>query len=174
MDRPRPSRRAARSLGLLLVGALALAAPACGSEDTGGALDTDGSVPLREGVTTLPAGATVLTADLGGAEEVPGPGAKDGTGTARLLLTPDGKVCADLATSKVDPPTAAHVHTGAKGVAGPVVITLPTPKDGRASACVNADPATVAKVVAAPADAYVNVHTAAQPNGAIRGQLTKP
>ncbi len=173
MDRPRSSRRAAASIGLLVVAMLAAAG--CGSEDTGGALDTGGgSVPLRDGATTVPPGASVLTADLAGAEEVPGPGAKDGTGTARLVLTPDGKVCADLATSKVDPPTAAHVHTAAKGAAGPVVITLPTPKDGRASGCVTADPATVATVVAAPANAYVNVHTAAQPSGAVRGQLVKP
>jgi hypothetical protein len=166
MDRSRLSRRAA---ALLL---LAVAA-GCGSEDTGGALDTDGSVPIRPGISLAPAGSIVLTADLSGAEEVPGPGAKDGTGTAHLTFTPDGKVCVDLATSKVDAATAAHVHTGAKGVAGPVVITLPTPKDGRASECVNADKAAAAKVTADPASAYVNIHTAALPNGAVRGQLTK-
>ena len=167
MDRPHLLRCAA---ALLL---LAVAA-GCGSEDTGGALDTpDGSVPLRPGVTVAPAGSVVLTADLSGGEEVPGPGAKDGTGTAHLTFTPDGKVCANLATSKVDAATAAHVHLGAKGVAGPVVLTLPTPKDGRASECVTADKAAAAKVTADPANAYVNVHTAAQPNGAVRGQLTK-
>jgi hypothetical protein len=169
MDRPllRPAAPAALVLLLLLAGG-------CGSEDTGGAIDTDGaSAPVRPGITVLPPNATVLTADLSGAEEVPGPGAKDGTGTARLALTPDGKVCADLATSRTDPPTAAHVHSGAKGVAGPVVIPLPTPKDGRASGCVDGDPAAVAKVIADPAGAYVNVHTAAQPAGAVRGQLTK-
>lgn len=171
MDRPHRFRcTAAARLSLLLLVAVAAG---CGSEDTGGALDTDGSVPLRPGVTTAPAGSIVLTADLSGGEEVPGPGAKDGTGTAHLTFTPDGKVCADLATSKIDPATAAHVHTGAKGVAGPVVITLPTPKDGRASECVTADKAAAARVTADPANAYVNIHTAAQPNGAIRGQLTK-
>lgn len=167
MDRPR-LRRCAALLLLLAAGA------GCGSEDTGGALDAPGgSVPLRPGVTTAPPGSTVLTADLTGAEEVPGPGAEDGTGTATLTFTSDGKVCADLATSKIDPATAAHVHTGAKGVAGPVVITLPTPKDGRASGCVNADTATAGKITADPASAYVNVHTAAQPGGAIRGQLKR-
>lgn len=155
-----------------LVAAFALLVAGCGSEDTGGALDTDGTVPLRPGATTVPPGATVLVADLTGAEEVPGPGAKDGTGSARLVFT-GASVCADIATSKVDPPTAAHVHTAARGAAGPVVLTLPTPKDGRASGCVTADPAAAAKVIAEPATAYVNVHTAAQPNGAVRGQLTK-
>lgn len=148
-------------------------AAGCGTDDTGGALDSNGgTAALRPGATTVPPGATELTADLAGSAEVPGPGAKDGAGTARLVLTPDGKVCVDIATTKVDG-TAAHVHTGAKGVAGPVVITLPTPKDGRAEGCVTATPAVVAKVIADPAGAYVNVHTAAQPNGAIRGQLIK-
>jgi len=153
--------------------ALFLAA-GCGSEDTGGAVGSNGGAPpLRPGATTVPAGATVLTAGLSGGDEVPTPGPSGGTGTARLVLSPEGKVCTDLVTTKVDPATAAHVHTGAKGVAGPVVITLPTPKDGRASECVTADPGVVAKVIDDPAAAYVNVHTAAHPGGAVRGQLSK-
>lgn len=166
MDRTPASRCAAAALVLLI-------AAGCGSEDTGGAVDINGgSPPLRPGATTVPPGATVLAADLSGGEEVPGPGAADGTGTARLVLTP-GQVCAEMAITKVDEATAAHVHTGAKGVAGPVVITLPTPKEGRASGCVSADPAIVATVVADPAGAYVNVHTDALAAGAVRGQLIK-
>lgn len=164
----RVSRGAA--LALLFV----VLAAACGSEDTGGALDTGaGTVPLRPGATTLPPGATVLTADLSGTEEVPGPGAGGGRGTARLVLTGDGRVCADLTSSRIDLVTAAHVHSGAKGTAGPVAVALPTPKDGRASDCVTADPATVARVVADPGAAYVNIHTTNLPDGAIRGQLAK-
>lgn len=168
MQGPSGPRRLAAAAAALL------AAAGCGSQDTGGAVDINGgSAPLRPGATTVPPGATVLTADLSGAEEVPGPGARDGAGTARLVLTPDGRVCVELATTRVEPATAAHVHTGAKGVAGPVAIPLPTPVDGRASGCAPADPATVAKVVADPAAAYVNVHTAAQPQGAVRGQLAR-
>lgn len=164
MDRTRACTLAAL---LLLLGA-------CGANDTGGTLGSESDTPqLRPGATTAPAGATILAADLTGSEEVPGPGAADGAGTARLVLTPDGKVCAELATTRVDEATAAHVHTGPKGEAGPVVITLTTPKDGRASGCVPADPAVVAKVAADPASAYVNVHTAALPAGAVRGQLVK-
>lgn len=160
-----------RRPAVALVVALVVMATACGSDDTGGALDSPGTPPLRPGATTVPAGATVLTAELTGAEEVPGPGAAGGAGTARLVITHDGKVCADLTTTRIDPATAAHIHTGAKGVAGPVVITLPTPKDGRAEGCTTTDPAAVAQIKANPAAAYVNVHTAAQPTGAIRGQL---
>jgi len=167
MDRTNASRPALAALALLL-------AAGCGANDTGGTVGgAGGAPPLRPGATTAPAGATILTADLSGPEEVPGPGAAEGAGTARLVLTPDGRVCGELATTKVDEATAAHVHTGPKGVAGPVVITLTTPKEGRASGCVSADPAVVAKVATDPATAYVNVHTAAQPAGAVRGQLTK-
>jgi len=168
------NRRSASPFAAVVAAVALLAAAGCGKSDNGGALDsTGGSAPLREGATTVPAGATVLTADLAGSDEVPGPGAKEGTGTVRLVLTPDGKVCADMATAKLEPATAAHVHSGAKGVAGPVVVTLPVPKDGRASGCVTADPAAVAKTIADPSASYVNIHTAALPNGAVRGQLTK-
>lgn len=154
--------------------AFALLLSACGANDTGGTLGGEGVTPrLRPGATTAPAGATILAADLTGSEEVPGPGAAGGSGTARLVLTTDGRVCAELATAGVDEATAAHVHTGPKGMAGPVVITLTTPKDGRASGCVAADPAVVANVAADPASAYVNVHTAALAAGAVRGQLEK-
>ena len=168
MQRLSAAHRLAAAALVLLVSA------GCGREDTGGAVDTNGGTPpLRPGATTVPTGATVLTAELAGAEEVPGPGAPAGTGTARLVLTSDGKVCAELATTKTDAATAAHVHKGARGVAGPVVITLTAPKDGRASGCVTADPTAVAQVAADPANAYVNVHTGTHPDGAVRGQLTK-
>ncbi len=171
MDAPRAfHRRAAAATVALLV-----LAAGCGGSDNGGAVGTGGGqAPLRPGATTVPAGATVLTADLTAAEEVPGPGATGAGGTARLVVSAHGEVCAGITTTKGLAATAAHVHTGAQGVAGPVVITLPTPTDGRADACVSADSAVVAKVTADPAGAYVDVHTAAQPTGAVRGQLTRP
>lgn len=165
------ARRPAPPFAALAAAAALLLAAGCGSEDTGGALD-EGTVPLRPGATTVPEGATVLNAELSGAEEVPGPGAEGGTGTARIVIS-GTKVCVDIATSKIDPPMAAHVHAGAKGVAGPVVIILPTPKDGRGAGCVTADAAAAAKVAEDPASAYVNVHTAARPDGAVRGQLAR-
>lgn len=65
--------------------------------------------------------------------------------------------------------TAAHIHSGRRGVAGPVIVPLCSPcRSGvRGRATVNAS------VLAAleSGRAYVNVHTRKNPAGEIRGQL---
>jgi CHRD domain-containing protein len=68
------------------------------------------------------------------------------------------------------PATAAHIHMGAKGVSGPVVVPL----CGPCKATVSKTVPVAASVVAAikKGKAYVNVHTAKYPNGEIRGQLS--
>src|SRR5690606_9763868 len=70
-----------------------------------------------------------------------------------------------------DPPTAAHIHVGAEGASGRPVVPLATPASGAAGACVVLE-ADVARALADnPRGYYVNVHTAAYPAGARRGQL---
>jgi hypothetical protein len=115
----------------------------------------------------------LLSADLGGGEEVPGPGDTDGFGDALVDVVGDGLMCVMVSAQRVDRVTAAHIHRGAQGVAGPVVVPLPAPVFGHAGGCIDADPALVADVVADPSQFYVNVHTAAFPSGAIRGQLAE-
>ena len=120
------------------------------------------------------AAPTELIADLTGANEVPGPGDDDGAGFASLIIDPDaGEVCAFLVAFDVEPATMAHIHAGAAGVAGPVLVTLPTPDaDGFADECVSGlDPGVLQSVVDDPGGHYVNVHNADFPDGAIRGQL---
>lgn len=114
-----------------------------------------------------------LTVTLNGLQEVPGPGDPDGTGTAEVRVDPrQDRVCWDLAVRQVDAATAAHIHRGAAGAAGPPVVTLTTPTaDGRSSGCATVDPALAAELSTRSHDFYVNVHTAAFPNGAVRGQL---
>lgn len=114
-----------------------------------------------------------LLVTMTGLQEVPGPGDPDGTGTAELRVNAGaGEICWDLYARQIDPATAAHIHRGAAGVAGPPVVTLTTPDAaGRSQGCANVEP-TLARAMAVQGfDFYVNVHTAPHPAGAIRGQL---
>jgi CHRD domain len=121
-----------------------------------------------------------LKARLVGSTEVPGPGDPDGSGIG-LVRAKGTQVCFVLVWRKIAPPTAAHIHAGRKGVAGPIVVnflhglsgTLPeslTAVDG----CVkDVDRKLVKAIKAKPGDYYINVHNAGFPDGAIRGQLRR-
>jgi len=114
-----------------------------------------------------------LSVTMTGVQEVPGPGDSDGTGTAEIHVDPaNARVCWNVYARQIDPATAAHIHRGAEGVAGPPVVTLSTPgADGHSQGCTTVD-AMLARSMAMEAHGYyANVHTAAFPNGAIRGQL---
>jgi hypothetical protein len=125
---------------------------------------------------TAPAFAaqTKLTASMTGAAEAPAPGPEKAMGTAELTFDTDkGQVCYTLTSSGTDTPTAAHVHKGAKGVAGGPVIPLAAPANGKAEGCAPVAADVSSAILASPADYYVNVHTATFPRGAMRGQLMK-
>jgi CHRD domain len=117
--------------------------------------------------------ARPFVASLNGASEVPVTGDTDGEGTAAITINPTTfEVCFDLRASNIATATLAHIHAGAVGVAGPVVVTL-TPPTPTSTGCVIAAPTTVATdIIANPAGFYVNVHNADFPGGAIRGQLS--
>ena len=159
----------------LLSFALGAGLGACGGDDEGDQtrVTTDTSAP---GEKTDGAPQT-LKARLSGAEEVPGPGVEVGVGAALVDIT-GTKACYDLNATLGEKPTAAHIHEGAKGTSGPVVVDLkPTFEPGEsafmAESCVDLAPDVAAKLLANPAGYYVNVHTPSHPNGAIRGQLDK-
>jgi hypothetical protein len=159
------NRRRAVVLAVALVSGLALlAAPAAvaGASTAGSA----GKV-------------TRLAATLSGANEVPGPGDPDGRGTAFVRLS-GTTACYALEWSGIGAPTAAHIHQGGAGVAGPVVVLFFQPGTNAASlpgtlssvaGCVDVDPALAGRIAASPRDWYVNIHTADFAAGAIRGQL---
>lgn len=111
---------------------------------------------------------TILAFDLKGSSE------PNATGTAVLRIRKDaGIVCYRLHAANVTLPTAAaHIHRGAAGTNGPVVVPFTAPgPDGNSSGCAPADAALIDEIIGNPAGFYVNVHTKEHPAGAIRAQL---
>ena len=118
-----------------------------------------------------------LQATMVGANEVPGPGDIDGTGTVKLRLNQGRhRICYKIEVADITlPATAAHIHPGAVGEANPPVVVLGTPDaTGLAEGCVTDVERSLIKAIRKhPAQYYVNVHTTDFPDGAIRGQLGK-
>lgn len=114
-----------------------------------------------------------LTAEMSGAREVPGPGDADGMGWATIRLNVHTQtVCWELSVQDIAPATAAHIHVGRGGIAGPVVVPLSPPTDGWSSGCASGvDKALIRDIISHPTKYYVNVHNADYPSGAVRGQL---
>jgi hypothetical protein len=119
-------------------------------------------------------GGRPLHASLSGPVEVP-PGDPDATGTATVTVNAgQGQVCYTLSVKKMDTANAAHIHKGAAGTAGPPVVMLTPPSaKGTSKGCADADKALAQDLIQNPGDYYVNVHNAAYPAGAVRGQLSK-
>jgi len=67
------------------------------------------------------------------------------------------------------PATAAHIHMGAKGVSGPVVVPLCGPCKSTVTGTVAVNASVLSAIK--KGKTYVNVHTAKYPAGEIRGQL---
>jgi uncharacterized repeat protein (TIGR01451 family) len=141
--------------------------------------EVDTSSPM----CTQPAGLVAWRAILNGANEVP-PVAATGMGLATFVLeSATNELSYAVQLNDLGSPgpavTGIHIHSGAAGVNGPIQVTLysggapspsPTePLQGR----ITLPPATAAAIAANPAAFYVNVHTTANPAGAIRGQLAE-
>lgn len=113
------------------------------------------------------ASTSTFVATLDGAAETVS-GDPDGAGSFMVEIDPDaGDFCYTLKASKIDKPTMAHVHEGAAGTNGAPVIELEVAED----LCIAVEPEKLKPIVDNPAGYYVNVHNAAFPAGAIRGQL---
>jgi aldose sugar dehydrogenase len=115
-----------------------------------------------------------FTTELSGASEAPGPGDPDGSGMASVTInTFKRQVCFALMVDDIAPATAAHIHVGAAGVPGPVVVPLnPPPTDGSSTGCANnVELRLLRNILRNPEQYYVNVHNADFPAGAVRGQL---
>lgn len=113
-----------------------------------------------------------LTTTLLGANEIPGPGDPDGSGTATVRVNAGrGEICYSLAVTDIAPATAAHIHVGDAITAGPVVVALQAPTTGTSSGCTAVSRELARAIRSDPELYYVNVHNADYPAGALRGQL---
>lgn len=75
-------------------------------------------------------------------------------------------------TSNLPTLAAAHIHQAASGANGPVLFTIvgnPTTSGSSTATVANIPPDTIAAITSGTA--YVNLHTAANPSGELRGQL---
>ncbi len=121
------------------------------------------------------------TASLSGAQEVP-PVTTDASGSATVTISSDGSSISYRVSYQglSGAASASHIHFGARGENGPVILPLdvgPSPFSGTLT---QADlqrapngPQSFAAAVTEirQGDMYVNIHTAANPGGEIRGQL---
>lgn len=121
--------------------------------------------------TAVDASGRPLNTHLTGAEEVP-PGDPDGSGRFQgRAVVGQGRLCYTLTVEDIEPAVAAHVHVGAAGVNGPIVVHLEAPATGSSSGCATVDREVLRDIVANPHNYYVNVHNQPYPAGAVRGQL---
>ena len=105
---------------------------------------------------------------LSGAEEVP-PVRTSGSGSGSFTIGADGSVKGSVTTQGV-PGTAAHIHQGARGQNGPVIV--PLTKSGDTYTAPAGAKLNDAQMQAFKAgNLYVNVHTAQNKGGEVRGQL---
>lgn len=123
-----------------------------------------------------------LFAVLNGGNEISPAGAAragdlDGFGSATVtfsnITSTSVTLCYAILASNLAGATAAHIHRGPSGVNGGIVVglTAPVGSPGRVAGCVSIATALYAQLRAFPSQFYVNVHNAAFPAGAVRGQL---
>ena len=132
-------------------------------------------------------------ATLAGANEAPTPVAAPGSGTAIFAVSLDTFLAFRLDVATIDSPTVAHIHEGAVGVPGNIIVTLysgPTRGAGYAGALgqnqlrpsqLTQLPVAYGATPRARFDSllvlmrngavYVNVHSRANPSGHMRGQI---
>ncbi len=147
--------------------------------------ETDPPLPTDEPTTEpdepetgSPVGADadmVLTAELTGSAQVPGPGDPTGSGSFEsgiVLNEAAGELCYELEVSDLGSEvTAAHIHAGAEGEQGGIHIPLSPPLGGPVEECVTVNATELVPLMDNPDQYYVNVHTQGHPDGAVRGQL---
>jgi hypothetical protein len=143
-------------------------------------------VVLSMAATVAASNSNRFRTDLSGSNEVP-PADPDGRGKATVRFE-GNQVCFEVSFDRAGTANRGHIHRGAAGVNGPIVVAFFDLQDNavsqfdprheelerrsRLSGCATVnDPALLAEIQANPAGFYVNLHNARFPGGMVRGQL---
>jgi predicted small secreted protein len=113
-------------------------------------------------------GSGAIKVNLAGSEQVP-PLNVPGSGSGSFRVAEDGTVTGSVTTKDVQG-TMAHIHRGAKGTNGPVIV--PLDKNGETYSAPAGRKLTPQQIEDLKAgNLYVNVHTNRNKGGEVRGQL---
>jgi len=127
-----------------------------------------GCAQVREKMPDWMPGSGAIKVSLSPAEEVPA-AKSEGKGSGSFRVAEDGTISGSVTTEGVKG-TMAHIHQGAKGQNGPVII--PLAKNGDTYAVPEGKKLTQAQMDALKAgNLYVNVHSDKYKGGEIRAQL---
>ncbi len=106
---------------------------------------------------------------LAGGNEVP-PVTSSASGSGTVTINPDHTVSASITVTGMTA-TASHIHEGAAGTNGPVIVPFTKTGDNTFAAPAGAKLTDSQYASYKAGNLYVNVHSAQHPGGEIRAQL---
>lgn len=123
------------------------------------------------GCSSMPGmkGGVTEQLSLSGAHEVPA-AATSASGSGTVTIHADHSVHARITVTGMNP-TAAHIHEGAAGANGPVIVPLTKRGDSEFVAADGAKLTPAQHESYKAGKLYVNVHSAKYPGGELRAQL---
>jgi hypothetical protein len=80
-------------------------------------------------------------------------------------------LCYYLDMDSLGDATAVHIHQKDQAVTDAPTLALKVPGPGGDEVCVNGDNAVLSAIAKTPSDYYIDVHSTAHPDGAVRGTL---
>lgn len=115
-------------------------------------------------------GSNTQTLTLSGANEVPPVVGSPMSGTATVTINPDRTVSVKVAVTGMVA-TASHIHEGAPGTNGPVIVPFTKTGDNTFASPEGAKLSESQYASYKAGNLYVNVHSAAHPIGELRAPI---